>query len=217
MRQPGVRFMGVFGRLSVVQFPRLRLGSVLIPLLVLILSGLPLLSAVRGNKSRSAMVKRTSVQKQRVKAPSKSSGKAQSKPAAKSRAKGSTSGQSASSSSGAKKGTLRAAPRSSKKGSTRAASRRAKPTIYRQQQPEPERIREIQQALTDRGYPIDVNGAWDASTVDALKRFQTDQKIENLSGKGKLDSMTLIALGLGPKREPLSGSTEAPKQTPEGR
>jgi hypothetical protein len=53
--------------------------------------------------------------------------------------------------------------------------------------------------------------------VEALKRFQTEQKIENLSGKGKLDSLTLIALGLGPKRETPSGRTEAPKQIPEGK
>jgi N-acetyl-anhydromuramyl-L-alanine amidase AmpD len=96
-------------------------------------------------------------------------------------------------------------------------SKRSQPAVYRQQQPDPERIREIQQALSDHGYPLEVNGAWDASTVDALKKFQTEQKIENLSGKGKLDSMTLIALGLGPKRESPSGLTEAPKQIPEGK
>ena len=53
--------------------------------------------------------------------------------------------------------------------------------------------------------------------MDALKKFQTAQKIDNLSGKGRLDSMTLIALGLGPKREPTSGLTEEPRQTPEGK
>jgi N-acetyl-anhydromuramyl-L-alanine amidase AmpD len=90
-------------------------------------------------------------------------------------------------------------------------------TVYRQQQPEPERIREIQQALSDHGYPLEVSGAWDASTVEALKKFQTDQNIENLSGKGKLDSMTLIALGLGPKREPPSGPAGEAKQAPEGK
>lgn len=89
--------------------------------------------------------------------------------------------------------------------------------MYKQQQPEPERIRDIQKALSDHGYPLEVNGVWDASTVEALTKFQTDQNIDNLSGKGKLDSMTLIALGLGPKREPPSGQTEEPRQTPEGK
>jgi N-acetyl-anhydromuramyl-L-alanine amidase AmpD len=94
---------------------------------------------------------------------------------------------------------------------SKAQAKRSVKTVYKQQQPEPERIRAIQQALSDHGYPLEVNGAWDASTVEALKKFQTDQKIENLSGKGKLDSMTLIALGLGPKRESPSGPAGEPK------
>ncbi len=35
--------------------------------------------------------------------------------------------------------------------------------------------------------------------MDALKRFQHDQ---NLVEDGKIGSLSLIALGLGPKREP---------------
>ena len=71
--------------------------------------------------------------------------------------------------------------------------------------------------VTRRAVELVSVGTWDASTVEALKRFQTEQRIENLSGKGKLDSMTLIALGLGPKREPPSGPTEEPRQAPEGK
>jgi hypothetical protein len=37
--------------------------------------------------------------------------------------------------------------------------------------------------------------------VEVLKKFQDDNKIVNLTGRGKLDSLTLIALGLGPKQE----------------
>jgi len=96
--------------------------------------------------------------------------------------------------------------------SSKSASKRAP----KQQQPEPGRIREIQLALTEHGYPVETNGVWDASTVEALKRFQADQNIENLSGRGKLDSLTLIALGLGPKRETPAGSSEAPQRSPEG-
>ena len=75
-----------------------------------------------------------------------------------------------------------------------------------QQQPTPERYREIQQALADKGYfngPVD--GQWGAESVDALKRFQREQ---NLTDDGKIGSLSLIALGLGPKRQ-------APEPTPE--
>lgn len=61
---------------------------------------------------------------------------------------------------------------------------------------------EIQQALSDKGYykgPI--NGAWDADSIDALKQFQQSQ---NLTPDGKLGALSLIALGLGPKRDPAA-------------
>jgi len=41
-------------------------------------------------------------------------------------------------------------------------------------------------------------GVWDAQSIDATKRFQQDQ---SLKPTGKLSSVTLIALGLGPKRD----------------
>jgi hypothetical protein len=67
-----------------------------------------------------------------------------------------------------------------------------------QQQPAPERYREIQQALIGRGYlEGPATGVWGAESMEALKKFQLDQ---NLKGDGKLDSLSLIALGLGPKR-----------------
>ncbi len=43
-----------------------------------------------------------------------------------------------------------------------------------------------------------MDGEWGASSVEALKRFQHDQ---NLTEDGKIGSVSLIALGLGPKRE----------------
>jgi peptidoglycan hydrolase-like protein with peptidoglycan-binding domain len=61
---------------------------------------------------------------------------------------------------------------------------------------------EIQEALASKGYyagPVD--GNWNADCVDALKRFQADQ---HLAPDGKLGALSLIALGLGPKREPLA-------------
>ncbi len=73
-----------------------------------------------------------------------------------------------------------------------------RPRYYAQMQPSPERYREIQQSLADKGYFSGApDGVWGASSTDALKRFQHDQ---NLSEDGKVDSLSLIALGLGPKR-----------------
>jgi murein L,D-transpeptidase YcbB/YkuD len=67
-----------------------------------------------------------------------------------------------------------------------------------QQQPAPERYRGIQEALIGRGYlEGPATGQWGPESVEALKKFQLDQ---NLKGDGKLDSLSLIALGLGPKR-----------------
>jgi peptidoglycan hydrolase-like protein with peptidoglycan-binding domain len=79
--------------------------------------------------------------------------------------------------------------------SRRAVVARRPPT---QQQPSTDRYKEIQQALADKGYfqgPVD--GVWNAGSVEALKRFQKDQ---NLDPDGKIGSLSLIALGLGPKR-----------------
>ncbi len=44
----------------------------------------------------------------------------------------------------------------------------------------------------------DVTGQWTPASIEALKRFQFDQNIEST---GKINSLSLIALGLGPKRE----------------
>ena len=70
----------------------------------------------------------------------------------------------------------------------------------RQMSPTQDRYREIQGALAAKGYmsPDEATGAWGPASVDALKRFQADQKIES---NGKINSLSLIALGLGPKRE----------------
>ena len=70
--------------------------------------------------------------------------------------------------------------------------------VVKQQQPTQARYKEIQQALADKGYfsgPVD--GSWGPESVDALKRFQREQ---NLTEDGKIGSLSLIALGLGPKR-----------------
>jgi hypothetical protein len=67
----------------------------------------------------------------------------------------------------------------------------------RQMAPTPERYRDIQQALVEKGYlKSEPSGIWDAQSSDALRQFQTDQK---LSPTGKISSASLIGLGLGPK------------------
>ena len=70
----------------------------------------------------------------------------------------------------------------------------------RQSSPTTDRYREIQQALAERGYLSleEANGAWGLSSTDALKRFQAEQTLETT---GRIDSLSLIALGLGPKHD----------------
>lgn len=87
---------------------------------------------------------------------------------------------------------------------TTVATKSKRPPVtarhYAPQQPSQERYKEIQQALATRGYfKTEPDGTWGPASVDALKRFQRDQ---NLVEDGKIGSLSLIALGLGPKREP---------------
>lgn len=86
-----------------------------------------------------------------------------------------------------------------KPGARTAATRHPARSTWRsvQTQPTPERYREIQGALAKKGYLHgEPTGKWDDESADALRRFQHDQ---NLEASGKLDSLSLIALGLGPK------------------
>jgi len=82
-----------------------------------------------------------------------------------------------------------------------------------QQAPTPERYKEIQDSLASKGYfKGEANGQWGSDSDDALKRFQTDQ---NLTPDGKIGSLSLIALGLGPKRLTAQSSSQqkAPAET----
>jgi hypothetical protein len=54
-----------------------------------------------------------------------------------------------------------------------------------------------------------VNGQWNDRSAAALKKFQTDQ---NLVASGKIDSLSLIALGLGPKHQTTSLESPVPSQ-----
>ena len=93
-------------------------------------------------------------------------------------------------------------PISTAKKTTTAKRRKPAVASWRttQKAPTPDRYKEIQQALASKGYLESgkPTGVWDNSSVEALKKFQTDQ---NLEPSGKLDSLSLIGLGLGPKRD----------------
>jgi putative peptidoglycan binding protein len=83
-----------------------------------------------------------------------------------------------------------------------------------QQHPDEDRYREIQQSLTEKGYfKGEVNGKWDADSVDALKRFQTDRKFPDIYTDGKINSLSLIGLGLGPKHGSTPASTPSAAPT----
>jgi len=91
-----------------------------------------------------------------------------------------------------------------------AAHRKGKsaghPSRSHQQAPSPERYKEIQQALASKGfYQGEPSGEWGPDSIDSLKRFQTAQ---NLTPDGRIGSLSLIALGLGPKR--LTAKSDTP-------
>ena len=108
--------------------------------------------------------------------------------------------------------------------SATAATRKKTPaapvrTTWRNRQATPttDRYKQIQNALVARGYLTseDATGSWGPASADALKKFQAEQALETT---GKIDSLSLIALGLGPKHDstmPLVADGNAP--LPEGR
>lgn len=93
--------------------------------------------------------------------------------------------------------------KSRQRGRTAHSTRGKQKTVARstwrsaQPAPTPDRYKEIQEALARKGYlHEDPSGVWDQNSIEALRRFQQDQ---NLQASGKLDSLSIIALGLGPK------------------
>ena len=114
-----------------------------------------------------------------------------------------------------KTGSVKTGSASKKTSASKTTASKKKTAVVRrvaQQQPTPERYKEIQQALADKGYfhgPVD--GTWGADSTDALKRFQREQ---NLEDDGKIGSLSLIALGLGPQRGTASPAP-APGSSPQ--
>jgi peptidoglycan hydrolase-like protein with peptidoglycan-binding domain len=80
-----------------------------------------------------------------------------------------------------------------------------------QQAPTPDRISEIQTALSKdgsfRGTP---NGKWDDATVGAMRSFQTSH---GLTPNGKLDAPTLQKLGLGSQTAGVAAPIVPPNST----
>lgn len=161
-------------------------------------AALLLLGVVAGQTPATSPSKKGNTKKQAVKsAPKKSA-------ASKSGGTNKSGGQSKQTASSKNKQTT-----SSKKKSRRPAYRSWRAG---QQKPAPERVSEIKRALAARGYLAgDSDGVWDDQSTDALRRFQHDQ---NLTGDGKLTSLSLIALGLGPKRAPPVPGPVSPKPPP---
>jgi hypothetical protein len=116
---------------------------------------------------------------------------------------------------GTSSATKKAAPSTAKRKVVAAKNRRPATTWRnRQLNPTPERYKEIQQALVEKGYlKSEPTGVWDADSVSAMQHFQTDQK---LTPTGKISAATLIGLGLGaksagaPEAAALPGATGAP-------
>jgi peptidoglycan hydrolase-like protein with peptidoglycan-binding domain len=95
-----------------------------------------------------------------------------------------------------------------RKGRYSAKKRKPAGPAY-QTHPTPGRYKEIQQALAEKGYfKGTVDGTWGDDSVDALKRFQTDHQLEN---DGKISSLSLIQLGLGPKHDGSTVTTAHPE------
>jgi Putative peptidoglycan binding domain len=103
------------------------------------------------------------------------------------------------------KGSTKHAKASAKRGKSKSAAANWR---SRQLAPTADRYKEIQSALAQKGYlNQSPNGVWDTSSSDALRRFQQDQ---NLEPTGKLNSLSLIALGLGAKRGTPAGGVAPP-------
>lgn len=93
------------------------------------------------------------------------------------------------------------------RGRSRAAAVTRQTWRTGQMTPSAQRYGEIQQALVTKGYiSRSPDGVWGPEWTESLKRFQQDQKLEP---NGKLTALSLITLGLGPRREPGGSSALA--------
>lgn len=108
------------------------------------------------------------------------------------------------------------AKKSAAKKSSKSARKAPPRTTWRNRQttPTPERYKQIQDALVAKGFldASQASGEWGQSSADALKRFQAAQ---NIQSTGKIDSLSLIALGLGPKHDDAAAPPKPPESPPQ--
>jgi peptidoglycan hydrolase-like protein with peptidoglycan-binding domain len=107
--------------------------------------------------------------------------------------------------------TVRKASTATSKGKKGAPVKHAVTWRNRQLTPTADRYKEIQQALAAKGYlqPDQATGVWSDGSSDALRRFQEEQ---NIDATGKINSLSLIALGLGPKHDAIPTAVAAPDE-----
>jgi hypothetical protein len=91
--------------------------------------------------------------------------------------------------------------KSSKKPGGKSGKKTAKSSAHGQHTIDPERTRQIQEALIQQHYLSgEPNGKWDQSTKDALAKYQGANGWQT---KSLPDSRALIKLGLGPDKKGL--------------
>jgi peptidoglycan hydrolase-like protein with peptidoglycan-binding domain len=95
---------------------------------------------------------------------------------------------------------VKAVPHKGKARRSKTTAASSKERLQRgQSAPTPDRYREIQEALAAKGYlKTPPTGEWDASSQEAMRNFQADQKLDQT---GKLNAKSLISLGLGPAKQ----------------
>ena len=114
--------------------------------------------------------------------------------------------------------TTSAQPKSTTKKSTKKSRKKR---VRGQQKMDPARVRAIQEALVREHYLEKPTGQWDATTQNAMQKYQDDNGWQS---KVLPDSRALIKLGLGPDHDHLlnpesamtsmSGTTQTPAAQP---
>ncbi len=121
------------------------------------------------------------------------------------------SGESAGSSTTSLSSTAKTKSTSGKSGKSSGKKSSRTKKVRGQAAPTPDRINEIQAALTEKGaFAGEPTGKWDDSTVEAMKKFQTDN---HLNPTGKIDASTLQKLGLGSETAGVAAPTPPPNGT----
>lgn len=76
-----------------------------------------------------------------------------------------------------------------------------------------DQVKQVQQALSDKGQQVDVDGIWGPNTKAALKEFQQAQGMQ--TAQGNLDPETISALGIEQSAFMAGAATGGPGAEPE--